>query len=113
MSARTAAASAAAIAALALLAACGSDLHGTVTEKEYEPAKTSWKTVPETRQECTTSTKRSGKTSRRVRSCKDIQVGTKKVRHTAPACWEIELDHDRDVCVSKQKFEATSVGDEW
>lgn len=112
MRARTAAP--AALIASVLLAGCGSEeLHGTVTEKEHKPAASSWRTVPETREKCSTSTRRAGKTTRRVRSCKTIQIGTKRVRETKPECWEIELDGDRDVCVDRERFERTEVGDRW
>lgn len=113
ISTRTAAFTVAAVVALGSLTACGDQMHGTVTEKEYKPAKQGWKTVPETRRECSTPPRPPGSSAPPARSCRTIQIGTKRVPHTTPACWQIELDGDRDVCVDRERFEGTDVGDTW
>ncbi|NUU23332.1 MAG: hypothetical protein HOV68_17745 [Streptomycetaceae bacterium] len=112
MNARLAAAT---VAALALLAGCGSAApHGTVTEKEYKPGKTTWSTEPKTKKVCSTTTRGSGQNRTTSRSCKTVTTGTKRVKHYTPACWQIELDDDaHELCVSQREYDAVQVGDEW
>ncbi|MFI6248990.1 hypothetical protein [Streptomyces sp. NPDC051016] len=101
-------------AALLALAGCGpSGPHGTVTDKEYEAAHTSRQTVPATKHVCTWTAKRSGTTTTRKRSCRDIAAGTRTVTHTRPECWELELDTGDEVCVSHHTWLTTDVGDKY
>ncbi|MEV7232544.1 hypothetical protein AB0N06_00650 [Streptomyces sp. NPDC051020] len=97
--------------AVLLLAACGSsEVHGTITEKEYKPARTTWKTEPVTKRACTTS-RSNGKTKK---SCRTVRTGTHRVSHRRPACWQIELDDDaHELCISKSRWKKVRVGDRW
>ncbi|MFE7238806.1 hypothetical protein [Streptomyces sp. NPDC057580] len=94
-----------------LLASCGSSkVHGTVTEKEYKPARTTWTTEPVTKRQCTTS-RSNGKTKR---SCRTVRTGTHRVSHRHPACWQIELNDDaHELCISKSRWDKVRVGDRW
>lgn len=110
-SARSLAAAAAATCAL-LLASCTSDApHGTVTEKEYEARQTIWRTVPKTKQVCSTSTRRTSSGTSTSRSCRSVPDGTRRVADVTPECWELELDSGDEVCVSEDTWRATDVGD--
>lgn len=108
---RRIAALAAVPATVLLLVACGSSkVHGTITEKEYKPARTTWTTESVTKRECTTS-RRGGKTKR---SCHTVQTGTHRVPHRHPACWQIELDDDaHELCIAKARWDKVRVGDRW
>lgn len=107
-----------AVATLAVLAlaGCGTaeEPHGQVTQKEHKLATTTWKTVPKTKRVCESKTTGSGKSKRTKQSCKTINVGTKRVPHRTPECWQIELNHDEhELCVSKEEYDAVKVGDDW
>jgi hypothetical protein len=111
---RALAALGAALTAAALtLTACGTnpDVHGTVTAKEHDAAHTSWRTEAKTKRVCTTSTRRTGKTTSTSRSCRSVPDGTRRVSHHEPECWELKLDSGDEVCVSAEKWTATAVGD--
>ncbi|MET9158250.1 hypothetical protein ABZX56_11020 [Streptomyces parvulus] len=101
----------AAAAALALLAGCGAGAgpSGTVTEKEHEDARTTWRTEPKTKQECTSRRTSTGTT----RSCRTVPDGTRRVRDVKPECWELELDTGDEVCVDEDLWNRTAVGDEY
>jgi hypothetical protein len=93
--------------ALALVGCGATEVHGTVTSKEHDQARTEWKTEPKTKRVCTTS-RRSGKTTQ---SCKTVADGTQRVAHYKPECWELELDTGQEVCVSEDTWHATAIGD--
>jgi hypothetical protein len=94
MAARPLLATTLAAALLALVTACGGGdvKHGTVVEKEHEPAHTEYKRV-----------KKNGK------------YRTKRVHHSE--CWELELRDKKgrtgDICVSKKEYDSVEVGDRW
>jgi hypothetical protein len=95
------------------LTACGGDTapHGKVTGKEHDAAVTVWRTETKTRQVCTTSSRKVGKTTKTSRSCRSAPNGTRRVPHTTPECWELELDSGDEVCVTAAKWHATDIGD--
>ncbi|MFD4258188.1 hypothetical protein ACFWR9_11295 [Streptomyces sp. NPDC058534] len=102
------------VTAVALLAGCGGQgPQGTVTGKEHEDARTTWRTEPKTRQECTTKTRRIGKSTTTYRDCRTVPDGTRSVMDVKPECWELELDTGDEVCVSEDVWNATAVGDEY
>ncbi|MFE6362927.1 hypothetical protein ACFVP3_23375 [Streptomyces sp. NPDC057806] len=113
--ARAATAVAAAVAAVALLAGCGSsaDPHGTVTGKEHEPSRTVWRTEPKTKQQCTTKTRRIGTTTSTYQDCRTVPDGTRQVADYKAECWELDLDSGEEVCVSKDLWHSTAIGDEY
>ncbi|HET6636787.1 MAG TPA: hypothetical protein VFH77_17350 [Streptomyces sp.] len=105
---------AAAVTAGLLLAGCGaSGPHGTVTGKEHDPAQTHWRTVAKTKRVCTTTSRRTGKTTSRSRSCRTVPDGTRRVADHSPECWELELDTGDEVCVSEDTWRATAIGDQY
>lgn len=105
----------AALAAVALLAGCGGSTgpQGTVTGKEHDDARTTWRTEPKTKQECTTKTRRVGKSTTTYRDCRAVPDGTRRVYDFHPECWELELDSGDEVCVSEDVWNATAIGDEY
>jgi hypothetical protein len=82
---------------LAFATACGggSVTHGTVVEKDHEPAHTEYKRV-----------KKSKKTG---------GYRTRTVRHSE--CWQLELRNKKgdtgDICVSRSDYDRVKVGDKW
>ncbi|MGW6292440.1 hypothetical protein [Streptomyces sp. NPDC055058] len=107
----------AAVAAAAglVLAGCGAGAgpHGTVTGKEYEPAKTTWRTEMKFKQQCTSRTRRAGTTTSTYQDCRTVPDGTRRVADYRPECWELDLDSGDDVCVSEDVWRRTAVGDEY
>ncbi|MEU9357073.1 hypothetical protein AB0D35_02970 [Streptomyces sp. NPDC048301] len=98
------------VAALVLTACGGGEVHGTITEKEHKPARTTWTTEPVKKRQCTT-TRKNGKSKE---SCRSVKTGTKRVSHRKPECWQIELDDDaHELCISKSKWDKVRVGDKW
>lgn len=108
---RIAALAAAPVAVLLLTACGGNGVHGTITEKEYKAAATTYTNEPVTRRECS-STRKNGKTKK---SCHQVKTGaTKRVAHRKDECYQIELDHDaHELCISKKKWNKVRVGDKW
>ncbi|GHA01050.1 hypothetical protein ACFOOM_12435 [Streptomyces echinoruber] len=103
-----------AAAGLLLLAGCGSSQpHGTVTGKDYEAARTTWHTVTTTKRVCTTSSRRVGKSTSTVRSCRTVPTGIRRVAGYRPACWQLELSTGDEVCVSEHTWRTTHVGDHY
>lgn len=114
MTRRPAALAAALVTALLLAGCGGSDpVHGKVTEKEYDRARTTWSTETKTKRVCTTSRRRSGKRTTTSRTCHNVSTGTKRVAHRHPECWELDLDTGRDICVSEHTWRTTDVGDHY
>jgi hypothetical protein len=107
----------AALTIAALVTACGtsgSAVHGRVTAKDYEPARTTWITQPTTRRTCTTTTRRSGKKKKRTaRSCRTVRTGRHRVTHHTPACWLLQLDTSVTVCATSTRWHHTHVGDQY
>lgn len=105
----------AAVTAVLLLAGCGASAgpSGTVTGKEHDPAKTTWRTELKTKQQCTTRTRRVGKTTSTYQDCRTVPDGTRRVADYRPECWELELDSGDEVCVSEDLWNATAIGDEY
>jgi hypothetical protein len=107
----------AALTIAALVTACGNasgtTVHGRVTAKDYEPARSTWTWQPTTRQACTTTTRRSGKKTRTSRSCRTVRTGRHRVTHHTPACWLLQLDTGGTVCVSATRWHRTHVGDRY
>ncbi|MEU3899784.1 hypothetical protein [Streptomyces sp. NPDC045251] len=105
----------AAVAAVALLAGCGGPAgpQGTVTGKEHDDARTTWRTEPKTKQQCTTRTRRVGKSTTTYRDCRTVPDGTRRVHDFHPECWELHLDSGEEVCVSEDVWNATAIGDEY
>ncbi|WND34003.1 hypothetical protein RI578_06705 [Streptomyces sp. BB1-1-1] len=103
------------LAAVALLAGCGglAGPQGTVTGKEHDDARTTWRTEPKTRQDCTLKTRRIGKSTTTYRDCRTVPDGTRRVHEVHPECWELELDTGDEVCVSEDVWNATAIGDEY
>lgn len=104
----------AALTIAALATACGntsSTTHGTVTAKDHEPARTTWTTQKKYRHVCSTTTRRSGKKTRTVRTCHDVRNGTKRVAHRSRECWGLDLSTGDHLCVTAAKWIKTRVGD--
>jgi hypothetical protein len=104
----------AAAATVVLLAGCGTPgPEGTVTGKEHDEARTTWRTEPKTRQQCTTKSRRVGKTTSTYEDCRTVTDGTRQVADHRPECWELELDSGDEVCVSADVWNTTAIGDEY
>ena len=104
----------AALTVAALVTACSTATgtpHGRVTAKDHEPARTTWTTGTRYRHACTTSTRRSGKKTRTIRSCRNIPDGTRRIVHRSPECWGIDLDTGDHLCVTAHKWIKVRVGD--
>ncbi|WP_405459481.1 hypothetical protein OG786_20100 [Streptomyces sp. NBC_00101] len=98
--------------AVLLLTACGgNDVHGTITEKEYKAATTTYTDEAVTRSQCST-TRKNGKSKK---SCHNVKTGaTKRVAHRKDECYQIELDNDaHELCISKKKWNKVRVGYKW
>lgn len=111
MSRRVAGPFAAVCIALLAAAGCSDSVHGKVVEKEHEPARTEWRTEHKTRQKCTTTTRTTTTGTRTRRSCRQVPDGTHRVRYQRPECWELELDTGKEVCVARDVWRRTKVGD--
>jgi hypothetical protein len=105
----------AALTIAALVAACGNasghNVHGRVTDRDYEPARSTWTWQPTTRQKCTTTTRRYGNKTSSSRSCRTVRTGRHRIVHHTPACWLLQLDTGPTLCVSAGKWHRTHVGD--
>jgi hypothetical protein len=101
---------AALFAVLLTVTGCTTTTH-TVVEKEHLPARAEWRTEHQTRQKCTTTTRRSTTGTRSDRSCRPVPDGTRQVRYQRPECWELELDSGQEVCVARDVWRRTKVGD--
>lgn len=104
----------AALTIAALVTACtstGAAVHGTVTAKDHEPARTTWTTGTRYRQSCTTRTRRFGKRTRTTRSCRQVPNGTRRIIHRSRECWGLDLSTGDHLCVTARKWIKTRVGD--
>lgn len=112
---RAARAGVAAVAAVALLTGCGGATgpEGTVTGKEHEPQRTMSRTEPKTKQQCTTTTRRTSTGPTTSRSCHTVPDGTRLVTDVHPECWELELDTGDEVCTDPDEWQRTRIGDEY
>lgn len=91
-----------------VLTACSPPaVHGRVLGKAYQPAHTTWSTQTATRRVCTTAGGR--KTTRR--SCSQIPTGMRRVAHHTAACWQLQLDSGRFICVTASRWQHIHVGD--
>ncbi|MFJ6730051.1 hypothetical protein ACIQPQ_34645 [Streptomyces sp. NPDC091281] len=81
--------------------------HGTVTGKEHELARTTWRTVPKTKRVCTKTR------NRPATLCSTVADGTRRTLVTKPECWELDLDTGAEVCVSEDTWRDTTIGDRY
>lgn len=107
------------------LAACGADVkHGTITSKEFDPAKTNVYFQPVYGQHCATrlvtSRVKVGSTyatrTSTVRSCSSYVSGHVPVYSHQDACYRLDLKNNGDtgsVCVSKDAWNGAKVGGQW
>lgn len=105
----------AALTVAALTTACShvpSTPHGTVTAKDHEPSRTTWTIGTRYRRACTTTTRRTGKKTRTVRSCRNVPNGTRRIYHHSPECWGLDLASGEHLCVSAATWLKTRVGDQ-
>ncbi|MFJ8006141.1 hypothetical protein [Streptomyces fagopyri] len=87
-------------------------VHGTVISKSYEPAATVWHTETRTRRSCTTTSRRSGSTTRQVRTCRAVPAGLRRVAHRVPACWDLHLSSGHHLCVTHTRWRRTRINDQ-
>lgn len=93
------------VVAFALAACSAPAVHGRVLGKAYMPAHTTWTTQTRTHRVCATSD------GRKTSACSRLPSSMRRVAHRAAACWQLQLDSGRFMCVSSTRWHHIHVGD--